>query len=276
MDESVIESVMGRSLRRAARGLRRDFGEIENLQASHKGLDSFVAAAIKSASDQLLSDLSEARPDFGYQVQGFKTRKGKERAREGAYGSGTYLWVIDPLNGRMNFRHARDHFTLSLALVRNNSLIAGAVFNPIRDDYAFAERGRGAFLNRRRLRVGRRQKRAQTLIGLWPGFERWHRQELIERLDWFRGCAGTRQSGSQAFDLVDLAAGSLGAVVQRPLSWCAVAAGVLIAQEAGALVSADDGRSLTPDSSGLIAAHPDLHVECVAGMAARASDFTKN
>lgn len=143
---SALYTVMDRAARKAGRALVRDFGEVENLQVSVKGPGDFVSAADRRAEQTLREELQRARPGYGFLME-----EGGEIA-----GDGVHRWIIDPLDGTTNFLHSIPQFAISVALERGGDIVAGLVYNPVQDEMYWAERGHGAFLNDRRLRVSGR------------------------------------------------------------------------------------------------------------------------
>ena len=142
-------------MKKAGRALRRDFGEVENLQVSKKGPGDFVSQADLKAEKILFEELSEARPGYGFLME-------ERGVVEGA--DATHRWIIDPLDGTTNFLHGIPHFAISVALEREGTLVAGIVYNPITDELFFAERGQGAYEPGRRLRVSGRNKLSEAVI----------------------------------------------------------------------------------------------------------------
>src|SRR5947199_668592 len=148
MPQSALLNVMIRAAQKAARGLKRDFGEVERLQVSLKGPGNFVTAADRRAEEVLRTELAKARPGYGF--------LGEEGGRqEGA--DKTHCWIVDPLDGTTNFLHGIPHFAISIALEREGTIVAGIVYNPINEELFVAERGKGAFVNDQRLRVASRK-----------------------------------------------------------------------------------------------------------------------
>src|SRR5512140_1613060 len=128
--------------RKAARSLKRDFGEVEHLQVSLKGPANFVSAADRRAEQILRAELAKARPGYGF--------IGEEGGRlDGT--DATHTWIVDPLDGTTNFLHGIPQFAISIALERESTIVAGVIYNPITDELFVAERGKGAFLNDKRL-----------------------------------------------------------------------------------------------------------------------------
>jgi len=148
MHHSALLNVMIAAARKAARSLKRDFGEVENLQVSLKGPANFVSAADRRAEETLYAELSKARPGYSF--------LGEEGgAREGADKS--HRWIVDPLDGTTNFLHGIPQFAISVALEREGAIVAGLVYNPATEEMFIAEKGKGAFLNDHRIRVAGRK-----------------------------------------------------------------------------------------------------------------------
>jgi len=149
MLHSALLNVMIKAARLAGRGLKRDLGEVENLQVSLKGPANFVTIADKRAEEAVYSELSKARPGYGFIGEEGGMREGTDKS---------HVWIVDPLDGTTNFLHGMPHFAVSIALKREDSIIAGVIYNPANDDLFLAEKGKGAFLNDQRLRVAGRKK----------------------------------------------------------------------------------------------------------------------
>src|SRR3954454_2372055 len=155
MLRSALLNVMIAAARKAERSLKRDFGEVEHLQVSLKGPANFVTAADRRAEEILRAELAKARPGYGL--------LGEEGGRqEGA--DKTHCWIVDPLDGTTNFLHSIPQFAISIALEREGTIVAGVIYNPVNDDLFTAERGKGAFLNDRRLRVAARKRLADAVV----------------------------------------------------------------------------------------------------------------
>src|SRR6202008_3701671 len=153
---SAILNVMANAALKAARGLIRDFGEVEQLQVSVKGPGEFVSTADLRAERTLRAELTRARPGYGLLLE------------EGGATAGSdprHRWIVDPLDGTTNFLHGIPHFSISIALERDGEIVAGVIYEPTRDEMFWAEKGHGAYLNDRRLRVSARRQLGEALIG---------------------------------------------------------------------------------------------------------------
>src|SRR6195952_4719145 len=155
MLHSALINVMVKAARRAGRSLKRDLGEVENLQVSLKGPANFVTAADKRAEEMLYTDLTKARPGYGFIGEEGGRREGPDK---------THTWIVDPLDGTTNFLHGIPQFAISIALEREGAIVAGLVYNPASDEMYLAERGKGAFLNDQRIRVAGRRNLSETVI----------------------------------------------------------------------------------------------------------------
>src|SRR5678810_614186 len=152
---SGLITVMTRAARKAAPRLRRDFGEVEQLQVSRKGPADFVSLADKRAEQTIVDELRNARPDWGMLL---------EEGGEIAGNPDKPRWLIDPLDGTTNFLHGIPHFSISLALESAGDQLAGVVYDPIKDEMFWAEKGIGAYLNDRRIRVSSRRSLEDALL----------------------------------------------------------------------------------------------------------------
>ena len=141
--------------RKAARTLKRDFGEVENLQVSLKGPANFVTAADRRAEETLRAELAKARPGYGFLGEEGGRHEGTDK---------THTWIVDPLDGTTNFLHGIPQFAISIGLERDGAIVAGVIYNPVTDELFTAERGKGAFLNDQRLRVAARKRLAEAVV----------------------------------------------------------------------------------------------------------------
>jgi myo-inositol-1(or 4)-monophosphatase len=252
MLHSALLNVMVKAARVAGRRLKRDFGEVEHLQVSLKGPGNFVTAADRKAEEILKEELAKARPGYGF--------LGEESGRtEGS--DATHLWIVDPLDGTTNFLHGIPQFAISIALEREDAIVAGLVYNPANDEMFLAERGKGAFLNDTRLRVAGRRQLADSVVAcglphLGRGDLELSRRELMavqERV------AGLRRFGSAALDLAWIAAGRFDGYWERGLSPWDIAAGILLVREAGGYVTDLDGAEGMLTKGDIIAGNETIH-----------------
>jgi len=254
MLHSATLNVMIKAALRAGRSLKRDLGEIENLQVSLKGPRNFVTAADRRAEEIVRGELAKARPDYGFLGEEGGAREGADK---------THRWIVDPLDGTTNFLHGIPHFAVAIALERSGTIVAGLVYNPANDEMFIAERGKGAFLNDKRIRVAARQRLAEAVVacGL-PHYGRGDlalaRNEMAAAQQHF---AGLRRYGAAALDLAWIAAGRLDAYWERDLSPWDLAAGSILVREAGGFVSDLDGGGDIFAKRQVVAGNDTMHRE---------------
>jgi myo-inositol-1(or 4)-monophosphatase len=234
MPRSALMNVMVQAATKAGRGLRHDFGEVEQLQVSLKGPADFVSAADRRAEEVLRQELSRARPDYGFLMEESGAAEGRDP---------THRFIVDPLDGTTNFLHGIPHFAISIALERQGTLVAALVFNPVSGELFTAERGGGAFFNDRRMRVSGRRDLARCAIACGiPFLGHGDGARFGRELAAVEGrVAGIRRFGSAALDLAWVAAGRYDGFWERDLSPWDMAAGGLRVREAGGFVSDLDG-----------------------------------
>ncbi|WP_031554239.1 inositol monophosphatase family protein [Parvularcula oceani] len=234
---SPLLNVMTSAARDAARVLRRDFFEVEALQVRRKGAADFVTKADVAAEDAILRSLQKARPKYGFLLE--------ERGEiEGTDNSNRF--IVDPLDGTTNFLHGIPQFCISIALERDREPYAGVVFSPITDEMFYAEKGSGAYLNDKRIRVSGRTDLSEALFGCgFPFKGRPGRERALREADLVLDeTAGVRRFGSAAYDLCMVATGRLDAYWERNIQPWDIAAGIVIAREAGGQVTTieEDGK----------------------------------
>jgi myo-inositol-1(or 4)-monophosphatase len=245
MIRSPLMTVMTDAVMKASRSIKRDFGEVENLQVSRKGPGDFVSAADRKAEQILRDALQKARPDYGFVME------------EGGIIEGTdpsHRWHIDPLDGTTNFLHGIPHFAISVGLERDGQAVAGVVYDPAKDELFIAERGKGAFLNNRRIRVAARTDLADAVVvcGLPHIGKGDHGLFLREAAAVMGSVGGMRRLGAAALDLAYVACGRVDAYWERGLNTWDMAAGLILIREAGGYVSDADGGS-NPMAKGTVA-----------------------
>jgi myo-inositol-1(or 4)-monophosphatase len=248
---SALVTVMMNAARRAAKSLRRDFGEVEALLVSKKGAADFVSAADLRAEQAIFEELSKARPKFGFLMEERGEIEGSDNSNR---------WVVDPLDGTTNFLHGMPHFAVSIALERDRQPFAGVIYNPATDELYWAEKGEGAFMNDKRLRVSSRHDLESALFATGlpfkgrPGLKR----ALAETEAVLVETAGVRRLGSAALDLAYVAAGRFDVYWERDLNPWDVAAGVVLVREAGGVVSEIDGGAKPVHAGSILAANVDM------------------
>ena len=246
MLRSALLNVMIKAAQKAGRTLKRDFGEVEHLQVSLKGPADYVSAADRRAEEILCTELSAARPGYGFVGEEGGRRPGTDE---------THTWIVDPLDGTSNFLHGIPHFAISIGLEREGMIVAGLVYNPISEELFTAERGKGAFLNNQRLRVAARKQLGDAVVacGL-PHLGRGDLELASRELAAVQAkVAGLRQFGAAALDLAWVAAGRFDGFWERDLSPWDIAAGLILVREAGGFVT-DLQQGDTPWISGDVVA----------------------
>ena len=246
MARSALLNVMVQAAMKAGRSLSRDFGEVQNLQVSMKGPGDYVSQADRKAEEIVFAELSKARPGYSFLMEERGAVEGED---------GQHRWLVDPLDGTTNFLHGIPIFSVSIALERQGQIVAAVVYNPAMDELYTAERGGGAFMNDRRLRVAGRSKLTDAVIGCGvPHLGRGqHGNFLIELRNVMGEVSGIRRLGSVALDLAYVAAGRMDGFWETGLSSWDIAAGILLIREAGGFVSDMDGGQEMLDTGAVVA-----------------------
>ena len=251
--------VMEKAARKAGGRLRRDFGEVEHLQVSHKGPSDFVSKADQVAERILWDELKVARPGWGFVLEEAGEIEGDEDQPR---------WIIDPLDGTSNFLHGIPHFAISIAVQEPKlggggwgDVVAGLVYQPITDETFWAEKSRGAWLHDGRLRVSGRRQLSEALIATGTPY-----QGHGDFAEWSRifgavgpSVAGIRRFGAASLDLAWVAAGRFDGFWESDLAPWDTAAGCLLVREAGGFVSDYRGRSQPICDSQVIAGNDQMH-----------------
>ena len=245
-------NVMISAARKAGRSLIRDFGEVEQLQVSIKGPANFVSAADHKAEDIIFKELSKARVGYGFLMEERGEVVGADR---------THRWIVDPLDGTTNFLHSNPLFAVSIGLEREGHLVAGVIYNPASDELYTAEKGKGAYMNDRRLRVAARKNLADALVttGIPHRGREGHARFLKEIELGMPEVAGIRRTGSAALDLAWVAAGRFDAYWEHNLQPWDLAAGLVVVREAGGFVSDLKGGDKILENGDVLAANATLH-----------------
>ena len=257
VSHSGLITVMQRAVRKAAPRLRRDFGEVEQLQVSRKGPADFVSMADKRAEATIVEELRSARPDWGMLLEeGGEIEGNPAKPR----------WIVDPLDGTTNFLHGIPHFAISIAVEEKKpegrgEITHAMVYQPVTDEEFWAEKGRGAWLQSRRLRVSARRDLFESVIG--TGIPHCGRGEAA---NWSKIYAavgpevsGGRRFGSAALDLAWVAAGRIDGFWEDDLDIWDTAAGVLLVKEAGGFVTDYRGSDRSFERREYIAASGAIH-----------------
>lgn len=222
-------TVMIDAAEKAGRALIRDFGEVEQLQVSRKGAGHFVSTADLKSEKILLAELAKTRPSFGMLSREAGEIKGADTSTR---------WIVDPLNGSLNFLHGLPHWAISIAIEKDKEIVAGVIYDPLKNDMFWAEKGGGAFMSSKRLRVTGRTSLEDCFIAV----------SMDETVDFVRDITatvssvrGVRRMGSPCLDLAYVAAGRFDACWERSLQPWETAAGGLMVRESGGFVSDING-----------------------------------
>jgi myo-inositol-1(or 4)-monophosphatase len=245
-------NVMVNAARKAGRKLIRDFGEIENLQISMKGPADFVTTADKRTEDMLVEELQKARPGYRFLTEERGAIEGPDKS---------HRFIIDPIDGTLNFMHGIPHFAISIGLEREGQLVSGVIYNPVTDEMYVAERGQGAYLNDKRLRVAARKKLNEVVLATGIPFlgREGHERFSRELTAVMAVVAGVRRFGAASLDLAYVAAGRVDGFWERGLHPWDVAAGILLVKEAGGVVTDMNGGANALTDGTLLAANEPLH-----------------
>ena len=244
-------NVMMKVARKAGRGLLKDFGEVENLQVSSKGPGDFVSRADKQAEEIIREELMEARPTYGFLGEEGTEIEGKDPTRR---------WIVDPLDGTTNFLHGLGHWAVSIALEHKGAIVAGVIYDPVKDEMFYAEKGFGAFMNESRLRVSGRREMNEALFstGL-PFADRGDYARTYKELSRLLPItSGVRRFGAAALDLAYVAAGRYDGFWEWDLKPWDLAAGIVIVKEAGGLVEAMDPAGNPIETGDIICGNGEL------------------
>ena len=242
---------MQKAAKKASRGLRRDFNELENLQVKTKGPANFVTASDIRSQKIIFDELSYAKPDWSFVMEESKPIENKNtKAR----------FIVDPIDGTTNFMHGNPNFAISIAAEINDRLEAAIIYSPITDEMFTAERGKGSFLNDKRIRVATRKKLSESILitGI-PHLGRGNKELFLKEMDMIiPEVAGIRRSGSAALDLAWIAAGRYDIFWERGLSIWDIAAGVLLVREAGGFAKGIDGSDKDLWNGNIISGNDDI------------------
>ena len=237
---------------KASRSLIRDFGEIENLQVSTKGPGDFVSSADKRTEKILIDELQKAHPDYGI-ITEEKGIINKSNIKN--------RWIIDPIDGTMNFLNGIPQFAISIGYEENGEIKCGVIFNPVMNEMFVAEKGNGAFLNNQRIRVSKKKKIKDALLvtGGPKGASKIKNKIFTEYINVSNNVANVRKFGSAALDMAYVACGRFDGYWQRELNYWDVAAGIVILREAGGFVNFFEEDISSPLKKNILATNSDIH-----------------
>jgi len=247
-------NLMTKACMKAARSLIRDFGEIENLQVSSKGPGDFVSSADKRTEKILIEELQKAHPEYGIVTEEIGIiNKSNLKNR----------WIIDPIDGTMNFLNGIPQFAISIGYEEDGEIKSGLIFNPIINELFCAEKGNGAFLNNSRIRVSNKRKIKDALIvtGGPKGASKIKEKIFSEYINVSKNVSNVRKFGSAALDIAYVACGRFDGYWQRELNYWDVAAGLVILREAGGFVDFFEEDKNQPLKKNILATNSNIHQE---------------
>ena len=215
-------NLMIKACEKASKILIRDFGEIEKLQVSIKGPADFVSSSDKKSEKTIIQELLKSKKKYSFLTE----ESGKITSSDT-----NNIWIIDPIDGTTNYLHGIPHFAISIALKSNNEIIAGVVFDPIKNEMFYAEKNNGAYFNNQRIRVSKKKKVEHCL------FATGGRKEVKNSLN-------VRKSGSAALDMAYVAAGRYDGYFQNNLHLWDIAAGIILIKEAGGKINKIDSSQI--------------------------------
>ena len=239
---------------KASRSLIRDFGELENLQVSSKGPGDFVSSADKRTEKTIIEELQKAHPEYGIITEETGIiNKSNIKNR----------WIIDPIDGTMNFLNGIPQFAISIAYEENNEIICGVIFNPITNEMFCAEKGNGAYLNNSRIRVSNKKKLKDALLvtGGPKGASKIKNEIYSEYINVSNNVSNVRKFGSAALDMAYVACGRFDGYWQRELNYWDIAAGVIILREAGGFIDFFEDDLSYPLKKNVLASNSNIHQE---------------
>ena len=251
---------MHKACMKASRSLIRDFGEVEKLQISSKGPGDFVSAADKRSEKIIIEELLKVNPNYGIL---------SEEAGEINKTNKDNRWIIDPIDGTLNFLNGIPQFAISIGYEENGEIVSGVIFDPIKDEMFFAEKGSGAFLNNSRMRVTNKKKlRESLLVTGGPKYDSKIRDGIFEEFIKISNLvdAPIRKFGSASLDIANVACGRFDGYWQWELNYWDVAAGIIILKEAGGFVDFVENSEKSLLKKNIIATNSNIHQELLGSL----------
>ena len=249
-------NLITRACMKASRSLIRDFGELENLQVSSKAPGDFVSSADKRTEKVIIDELQKAHPEFGIITEetGIINKSNINNR-----------WIIDPIDGTMNFLNGIPQFAISIAYEENQEVKCGVIFNPISNEMFLAEKGNGAFLNNSRIRVSSKKKiKDSIMVTGGPRFSSNIKEKIFsEYINVSKKVSNVRKFGSAALDMAYVASGRFDGYWQRELNYWDIAAGIIIVQEAGGFINFFEQNKKETLKKNIIATNANIHEEFV-------------
>ncbi len=246
-------NLMYRACMKASRTLIRDFGEIEKLQVSEKSPGDFVTASDKRVEKIIINELEQSGYSFLSEEAG--SIKGKEKDKR---------WIIDPIDGTFNFLNGLPHFAISIAYEEKSEIVSGIIFDPIKNEMYFAEKGNGAYLNNFRIRVSNKSDlKSACLVTGGPKFSSKARESILEEYKNISMSvrAHIRKSGSAALDIAYVASGRYDGFWQREINYWDIAAGIILIKESGGFVENMKAEELSAEKVDIVASNSKIHKE---------------
>ena len=247
-------NIITKACMKASRSLIRDFGEIENLQVSTKGPGDFVSSADKRTEKILIDELQKAHPDYGIITEetGIINKLNNKNR-----------WIIDPIDGTMNFLNGIPQFAISVGYEEENEIKCGVIFNPIMNEMFIAEKGNGAYLNNSRIRVSKKKKFQDALLVTGGPKKTSKIKDKIfsEYINVSNHVSNVRKFGSAALDMAYVACGRFDGYWQRELNYWDVAAGIVILKEAGGFIDFFEQDKEAPLKKNILASNSNIHKE---------------
>tara|TARA_Y100001970_G_scaffold139877_1_gene172177 strand:+ start:12159 stop:12938 length:780 start_codon:yes stop_codon:yes gene_type:complete len=246
-------NLMYRACMKASRTLIRDFGEIEKLQVSEKSPGDFVTASDKRVEKIIISELEQSGYSFLSEEAG--SIKGKEKDKR---------WIIDPIDGTFNFLNGLPHFAISIAYEEKSEIVSGIIFDPIKNEMYFAEKGNGAYLNNFRIRVSNKSDlKSACLVTGGPKFSSKARESILEEYKNISMSvrAHIRKSGSAALDIAYVASGRYDGFWQREINYWDIAAGIILIKESGGFVENIKAEEFSAEKVDIVASNSKIHKE---------------
>ena len=250
-------NVMIMACEKASKSLIRDFGEIEKLQVSVKGPSDFVSSADKKVEKTLISELKKSRPNYSILSEEIGEIKSE---------NSEYRWIIDPIDGTLNFLHGIPHFAISIALERKNEIICGVIYDPIKNELFLAEKEKGAYLNSQRIKVSGRKKLKDAMIFTGgPSFSSKNKDSILKEYKKISNYLHSpiRKMGSASLDMAYVAAGRFDGMWQRNLNYWDIAAGIILIKEAGGFVTDFNGNDTYIEKKTILATNSRINKEMI-------------
>ena len=246
-------NLMYKACMKSSKVLIRDFGEIEKLQVSEKGPGDYVTASDKRVEKIIIGELEKSEYSILSEEAGLIEGKNKDKR-----------WIIDPIDGTFNFLNGLPHFAISIAYEEKSEIVAGIIFDPIKNEMFVAEKGNGAYLNNSRMRVSNKSDFKNTcLVSGGPKFTSKKREFIFQEYQKVSTevRAHIRKSGSAALDLAYVAAGRFDGYWQREINYWDIAAGIILIRESGGFIDSLNDGNFTQKKIDIIATNSKIHKE---------------